>query len=184
MEPAIQPTYLFQSERLGFRNWTLSDHEPFAAINSDPEVMAFFPKLLTSKESSAMIERMQNTYSELGYTFFAVDLLERNEFIGFIGIIRSSFDAFFTPCFEIGWRLQKSAWNQGLATEGALACLDYGFNELKMPAIHAITSVINSKSEHLMAKIGMEKIGIFDHPKLPINDPITPHVVYQITNHN
>ncbi|NOQ72201.1 MAG: GNAT family N-acetyltransferase [Crocinitomix sp.] len=174
--------YLFQSERLGFRNWKLSDHEPFAKLNSDPEVMEFFPKLLTPEESSAMIERMQKTFEELGYTFFAVDILERSQFIGFIGIIRATFDAFFTPCYEIGWRLQKSSWNQGFATEGTLACLNYGFNVLNMKTIHSITAVINNKSEHLMKKVGMEKIGVFDHPKLANNDPLKPHVVYQISN--
>ncbi|MFT5822981.1 MAG: ribosomal-protein-alanine N-acetyltransferase [Crocinitomix sp.] len=178
----MQADYLFQSERLGFRNWKLSDHEPFAKMNRDLEVMEFFPKLLTVEESSAMIERMQDVYKELGYTFFAVELLDKNEFIGFIGIIRSTFDAFFTPCFEIGWRLQKSAWNKGLATEGTLACLNYGFNVLNMPVIHSITSQINSKSEHIMKKTGMVKIGVFDHPRLSKNDPLKPHVVYKISN--
>ncbi|MBL4662050.1 MAG: GNAT family N-acetyltransferase [Flavobacteriaceae bacterium] len=178
----MQTTYLFQSARLGFRDWKLSDHEPFAKINADAEVMEFLPKLLTREESSEMIERMQSTYNRSGYTFFAVDLLENGEFIGFIGIIRSTFDAFFTPCFEIGWRLQKSAWNQGLASEGALACLNYGFTVLKMPIIHSITAATNIKSEHIMKKLGMEKIGVFDHPKLAKNDPLTPHVVYQRTS--
>ncbi len=177
----MSTAYLFKSERLGFRNWNSSDYEPFAEINSDPDVMEFFPKQLTREESIAMIKRMQNTYDELGYTFFAVDLLENNEFIGFVGLIKATFEAFFTPCFEIGWRLKKSAWNKGYATEGAKACLQYGFNNLNMDVIHSITAVTNKKSEHLMTKIGMTKIGTFDHPKLSNNDPLKPHVVYKVS---
>ena len=141
----MQTNYLFQSNRLGFRNWKIGDHEPFADLNNDPEVMAFLPKGLCVEESSEMISRMENTHNDLGFTFFAVDLLETNEFIGFIGIIRSSFDAFFTPCYEISWRFKRSVWNKGLASEGAIACLKYGFEVLQMDNIHSITSVLNKK---------------------------------------
>jgi ribosomal-protein-alanine N-acetyltransferase len=177
----MQTNYLFQSNRLGFRNWKITDHEPFADLNNDLEVMQYLPKRLSAQESSAMINRMENIHNDLGFTFFAVDLLETNEFIGFIGIIRSTFEAFFTPCYEIGWRLKRSVWNKGLATEGAAACLKYGFEVLQMDNIHAITAVTNEKSEYIMQKIGMEKIGEFDHPKLEDNDPLKPHVVYQIS---
>mgnify|MGYP000235588148 CR=1 FL=1 len=77
----MQTNYLFQSNRLGFRNWKIGDHEPFADLNNDPEVMAFLPKGLCVEESSEMISRMENTHNDLGFTFFAVDLLETNEFI-------------------------------------------------------------------------------------------------------
>lgn len=172
--------YLFKSERLGFRNWQKSDYEPFATMNMDEMVTEFFPSCLTAEQSYSMIERMKLHYEENGTTFFAVDELESGSFIGFIGMVIPRFDAFFTPCHEIGWRLAQPFWNKGYATEGAKAVLNYGFNTLNLDVINAITSIPNIKSAHIMKKIGMEKIGEFDHPQLPKGHVLERHVVYEI----
>lgn len=127
-----------------------------------------------------MIARLKVHYTEKGYTFFAVDELDSREFIGFIGLIESNFEAFFTPCVEIGWRLKKSVWNKGFATEGANACLRYGFNTFGFSEIFAITAVINKKSARIMQKVGMTQIGIFDHPKVAHEHVLCPHLVYKI----
>lgn len=172
--------YLFTSERLGFRNWVDADIDPFTALNQDEAVMEFFPALLSADLTRKMVASMQEQYANLGHTFYAVDTLHNNEFIGFVGIIEPSFEAFFTPCKEIGWRLKKDAWNKGYATEGALACLHHAFNKLNLDEIYSITAVLNKKSEHIMQKIGMKFIGHFEHPKLVDGDRLKRHVVYRI----
>jgi RimJ/RimL family protein N-acetyltransferase len=150
-------SYIFCSERLGFRNWQDADIEPMTAINTDPEVMAYFSRTQDASLTVAAIGRMRDEYDQKGHCYFAVDLLSSGELIGFIGLHEQTFEADFTPCIDIGWRLKKAVWNQGLATEGARACLQYGFRQLQLKRIYSITPKINLRSERIMQKIGMQK---------------------------
>lgn len=158
--------YVFTSERLGFRNWQDTDIEPMAAINADPEVMRYFPALQDQDQTKAFIGRMQDMYADKGFCYFAVDLLESSEFIGFIGLSIPKYDAHFTPCIDIGWRLAKRFWRKGYATEGARACLKYGFETLQLNEIVATCPAINTPSENVMIKAGMTFSGLFLHPLL------------------
>lgn len=81
---------------------------------------------------------------------------------------------------EIGWRLDKRFWKQGYAVEGAQACLAYAFGPLGMTEVYSFTSVINQPSEAVMKRIGMTKIGEFEHPKLDRDSPLKTHVLYKI----
>ena len=173
--------YLFTSERLGFRNWKESDKIPFSKMNGDKDVMEYFPNILTKKESDSLLDRLGKHYKNNGFTFFAVDELATNNFIGFIGIINTSFKAHFTPCVEIGWRLQKESWNKGFATEGAKRCLEYGFEKLNFKEIYSITPLDNSSSENVMLKIGMEKQGTFEHPLLEEGHWLKTELLYKIS---
>lgn len=174
--------HLFTSERLGFRNWLATDIDLYAELCADKEVMEYFPSTKTKKECKAQIERFKKHYNDYGYTFFAVDILESNQFIGFIGMINSSFKAIFTPCKEIGWRLHKQFWGFGYATEGAKRCLEYGFNDLDFKEIYAITPLKNSKSESVMIKIGMKKQGVFEHPSIEDGHWLKTELYYKIEN--
>ena len=173
-------SYLFQSSRLGFRPLIDSDLLPMAAINSDPAVMEFFPKRQSTTETQAFIDIVQQHHAAHGYAWYAVDILENKEFIGFIGLIQTPFEASFTPCTEIGWRLKKAAWGKGYATEGATRCLAHGFQTLQLPEIYSFTATVNHRSERVMQKIGMTKVGEFDHPKLEKGNWLERHVLYRI----
>lgn len=111
-----------------------------------------------------------------------MEVKESKEFIGFIGFHRPSFEADFTPCIEIGWRLKRDAWGKGYATEGAKACLKYGFTELNFKEVYSFTAKINKPSEKVMKKIGMQYVKEFDHPKLEPNNKLCKHVLYVIRN--
>ena len=158
--------YLFTSERLGFRPWTTDDLEPMAAINADPEVMRHFPKIPDVEDTRDFIERMHRQYVDNSFCYFAVELLESNTFIGFIGLCVISFESKFTPCVDIGWRLKQDEWGKGYATEGAIACLDFGFNTIGLDKIFAVCPIVNLPSENVMKKIGMSKHSLFNHPYL------------------
>lgn len=172
--------YLFKSERLGFRNWIESDKEPYAKMNADVEVMKYFPSTKTKEETFAQVKRFQKHFTDFGFTFFAVDVLETKKFIGFIGMINTSFEAHFTPCVEIGWRLQTASWGFGYATEGAKRCLEYGFNQLNFKEIYAITPLKNKNSENVMLKIGMLKQGTFEHPQIEAGHWLKTEMLYKI----
>jgi RimJ/RimL family protein N-acetyltransferase len=173
-------TYLFQSERLGFRNWLEPDIEKMAEINADPVVMEFFPAIQTESQTKEFIDKMQKQHTEKGFCYFAVDRLDKREFIGFIGLSEQTFEADFSPCIDIGWRLKRDAWYNGFATEGAKRCIEYAFDDLGIKKLVAIAPAINSKSEGVMVKIGMTKLGNFNHPKLKDNERLENCVIYEL----
>lgn len=157
--------YLFTTPRLGFRTWQEFDLEDFAAINADPEVMRFFQKPLSRAETQAMMNRMQRMYEEQGYCYYAVDLLKPKELIGTIGLGWKTFESDFTPCVDIGWRIGKKFWNQGLASEGALACLNFA-QQKQIKEVVSMASIGNAASIQVMKKIGMKYWKDFDHSEL------------------
>ncbi len=171
--------YLFTTERLGFRNWELSDIDEMYQINSDEKVMEFFPNVSTKKQTIEFVKRMKSQYSKKGYCYFAVDKLEDNTFIGFIGLSELTYNAKFTPCIDIGWRIKSSEWNKGFATEGAKKCLEYALNVLKIEEIYSIAPKINLKSERIMTKIGLKKQYEFEHPLLTNDSRLKTCVLYK-----
>ena len=175
-----QTQYIFKSERLGFRTWKEGDVRQLAAINADSKVMEYFPKPLSFDETHAFIKRLQNHNTENGYTYFAVEVLKRKELIGFIGLLHQCFESDFTPATDIGWRLKKSAWGKGYATEGAERCLAYAFRDLKLEKVIATCPLVNKKSEKVMKKIGMNKVSEFDHPKLFEYPDLKQCILYEI----
>ncbi len=174
--------YLFTSSRLGFRNWRPADLPAFTALNQDPQVMEFFPGLLSPEQTEQFHQRLIRHFDEHGFTFYATDLLESGRFIGFIGFARATFESFFTPCIEIGWRTLPFSWGKGLATEGARACLDYGFRELGFEEVYSFTAVANKRSERIMQKAGMEKVGEFGHPRVAEDSWLHRHVLYRLVD--
>lgn len=176
----MDSTYIFTSERLGFRNWKESDIEPLFKINSDPKVMEFFPSTQTLEQTQSFIKRMQQQYTSKGFCYFAVETLNDNSFIGFIGLSEQNFEADFTPCIDIGWRLSQNQWGKGYATEGAKRCLNFAFNTLHLESIKATCPVINKKSEKVMNKLGMTRESVFSHPLLKDYKALEECVLYGV----
>lgn len=173
--------YIFTSERLGFRNWKISDVDLLHQINSDENVMRFFPSKQTKQQTENFILRMQKQFLEKGYCYFAVELLDTKEFIGFIGISEQTFTSDFTPAIDIGWRLHPNYWNKGYATEGAKRCLEFGFQQIKLKKIIAVAPKINLPSINVMQKIGMQKIKNFKHSLLVDFPELETCILYSIT---
>ena len=178
----LEKEYIFKSDRLGFRNWSKEDLIDFAALNADKEVMEYFPKPLTKKETEEFIERLQKHYRDYKYNYFATELLDTGELIGFIGLANQKYEATFNPAVDIGWRLKKSVWGKGYATEGAKRCLEYAFNELKLTRIISTCTEKNTKSQNVLKKIGMLKQGKFKHPKLRDYPEYEICICYEIKN--
>lgn len=173
--------YLFKSSRLGFRCWQDTDTNLLFEINNDAEVMEFFPEKPSKNDTIAFVKRMQELYARQGFCYFAVDKLENHEFIGFIGLAEQVFEADFTPCIDMGWRLKKIEWRKGYASEGAKACLDFAFKQLAIEKVMAIAPLANIKSEAVMKRIGMKKVKTFQHPKMLQHARLRDCVLYEIT---
>ncbi len=172
--------YLIGTPRVGLRRWQERDREPFANLNADPVVMKYFPAQLSRAESDAVIDRFERHHTDRGFGLWAADWLETGQFVGFVGLAVPSFDAPFTPCVEIGWRLDRAWWGRGIATEAARACLTYAFTMLGLPEVVSFTATHNERSRRVMETIGMTYSALFRHPSLPPNHPLAEHVLYRI----
>lgn len=170
------------TERLVLREWREQDLEPFAALNADPEVMRFMPKLLSRDECAARIQSIREHFRDHGFGLWAVEVRGVTPFIGFVGLSIPRFEAPFMPCVEIGWRLAREAWGHGFATEAARAAVEFGFNELGLQEILSYTVPENVRSRRVMERLGMQHdpAGDFDHPLLAEGHPLRKHVMYRL----
>jgi len=171
-----------RTERLILRRWRPEDREPFAALNADPEVMHFFMSTLSREESDAIVDRIEAHFAEHGFCFWALEVPGVTPFAGFVGMSIPRFEAHFTPCVEIGWRLAREYWGRGYATEGAAECLRYAFEELRLPEVVSYAVVANERSRAVMERLGMahDPADDFDHPGLPDGHPLRRHALYRI----
>jgi RimJ/RimL family protein N-acetyltransferase len=179
----MRPAVHIETERLVLRDWIDADAEPFAALNADPRVMEFFPKALSREESDALMDWIRAGMARDGFSQFAAEEKSPGAFIGFIGLAPIHFEARFTPAIEVGWRLARSAWGNGYATEGARAVLAHAFGPLGLTDLVSITAEWNQPSRRVMEKIGMSRDPAedFDHPELPVGQKLRRHVLYRLT---
>lgn len=177
------PVEPLRTERLVLRQWEDEDLLPFVALNADPAVMEHFPAPLTAEQSADLVGRQRALLDAGQPGLFAVALAGTDEFLGFVGLAVPTFIAPFTPCTEIGWRLARSAWGAGYATEAARAVLEHGFTTLGLTEIVAFTTRANQRSRAVMERLGMthDPADDFEHPALPLGDPLRPHVLYRAT---
>ena len=177
---------VIETERLYLRQWQASDFAVFAEINADPEVMKYFPKLLTPKVSDIIASKCQQLIANQGWGLWAVSLKDRSKeygaFIGFVGLNDTHADMSFAPAVEIAWRLHKDYWGQGYATEAARAALNFAFTELSLDEVVSFTAVINKRSQLVMERLGMMNTRAnFYHPALDPNHRLAEHVLYNMT---
>jgi RimJ/RimL family protein N-acetyltransferase len=168
--------------RLRLRRWRETDAAPFAALNADPEVMRYFPRPLTRAESDDLIENIERGFEREGFGLWALEVQASGEFVGFAGLARPAFEAHFTPAVEVGWRLARSAWGEGYATEAGAASLCFGFEQLGLREVVSLTAAANKRSRAVMERLGMSHgpEDDFDHPQLREDHPLRRHVLYRV----
>jgi len=173
---------LLSTERLYLRGWRDEDRQPYAAINADPHVREFFPELLTHEQSDAQIAVFEDHFAAHGFGMWALELRASGELIGFTGMDLATYDAHFAPAVEIGWRLARSAWGHGYATEAAREALRFGFDELELEELVACTAPANLRSRAVMERLHMthDPAEDFDHPEIAAGHPLCRHVLYRL----
>jgi RimJ/RimL family protein N-acetyltransferase len=171
-----------ETGRMILRGWRDGDKPAFAELNADPEVMEFFPALLTREQSDALADRLEALHRAHGITFYAVEEKATAAFIGFTGLLPVPPQLPFAPAIEIGWRLARGAWGRGLATEAAEASLHHGFRDRGYDEIVAYAVATNHRSRRVMDRIGLrhDPSGDFDHPRVPETSPHRRHVLYRL----
>jgi len=171
-----------ETERLRLRRWREADREPFAALNGDPQTLVFFPSTLTRAESDALVDRIEARFEEHGYGLWALEVGETGQFIGFTGLAPMPDDVPGAGGTEIGWRLARHAWHQGYATEAAVAAREVAFTGAGLPELWSMTAVLNTPSQAVMARLGMTEAARFEHPRVPDDSPLKPHVVHHLAS--
>ena len=168
--------------RLVLRAWKERDLPPFARLNADPRVMEFYPQPLSRAESDALAERIRAHFERHGFGLWAVEAPGVAEFVGFVGLSVPRFEAAFTPCVEVGWRLGAEWWGHGYATEAARTAVRFGFDVTGLQEIVSFTVPSNVRSRAVMERLSMTRRGAedFDHPLVPVGHALRRHVLYRL----
>jgi RimJ/RimL family protein N-acetyltransferase len=171
-----------QTERLLLRRWRFTDIDPLTAMNADPAVMEYFPATLSAHETAAFVERVEQSFEENNFGLWAVEIPGEESFVGFVGLWTVELDVPFAPAVEVGWRLAREFWGQGIATEAAAAAMSFGFDELDLTEVVSFTAAANMRSRRVMARLGMlrDSSDDFMHPLLDADHSLAPHVLYRM----
>ncbi|MGR6870918.1 GNAT family N-acetyltransferase [Pseudomonas sp. HK3] len=173
-----------ETQRLTLRQWKESDLPIYASMNANPDVMHYFPSVLTENQSNAQAQRGQLAIDKQGWGFWAVEIKASGQFIGFVGLNNIVEESGFpnAPFVEIGWRLSNDHWGKGYATEAAKESLKYAFDCLQLQKVCAFTALQNLPSRRVMEKLGMhDNKQTFYHPALAESHELSKHCLYTIT---
>jgi len=175
-------TTMLRTERVILRAWRDDDLPAFAKLNTDDRVMEHLLKPLTLSESDALAARIRAHHAQHGFGLWAVEVPGVASFIGFVGLGVPRFEAGFTPCVEVGWRIASAHWNNGYATEAARAAVTFGFERCGFSEIVSFTVPENLASRRVMEKLGMthNPSDDFDHPLLDQGHRLSRHVLYRV----
>lgn len=171
-----------ETDRLVLHRWSQDDRDAFAALNGDAETMEFFPAPLTRQQSDALVDRLEACFVDPGVSMWAVSTRD-GAFVGAVGFLLVP-DVFpFGPSVEVGWRLARTAWGKGYATEAATRGLTWAFTEASVPEIVSFTSVVNVRSQAVMERLGLHRDPTedFDHPRIEAGHRLGRHVLYRLS---
>jgi RimJ/RimL family protein N-acetyltransferase len=161
------------------RRLVSEDRDGFVEMNRDLRVRKYFPGLLTPEESYGEMTRIEQHWDTHGFGPWVLDF--RGDFAGILGLKWVPPDMPFAPAVELLYRLIPRFWGQGLATEGSLAALEFGFCELHLDTVVAFAVEANTGSRRVMEKVGMVRGRDFDHPSIPELSALRRHVLYSLT---
>ncbi|MEK7830881.1 MAG: GNAT family N-acetyltransferase, partial [Acidobacteriota bacterium] len=145
---------ILETERLQLREITHEDCDQLLQIWGDAETMSLFPKTLDSREMSEWIDRNLKRYESCGHGVWAVILKDSRQFVGDCGLVIQEIDG--VEELEVGYHFNRNFWGQGLATEAARACMDYGFNQLGCRRIVSMIRPENLASRRVAERNGLK----------------------------
>jgi RimJ/RimL family protein N-acetyltransferase len=174
-----------KTERLIIRNWRDGDRDLFFEINSDDEVMAFFPFRRDRAQADELMDRLASGIEHNGFGFAALELADTGACIGFCGLHRcSGISSMAEGTIEIGWRLAVRYQGNGYVTEAARRWLKYGFEKLHLDEIVSFAVAGNKPSIAVMQRLAMNPRPERDFDLQDIPDThahLRRHLVYTIS---
>jgi RimJ/RimL family protein N-acetyltransferase len=163
------------TERLRLRSLADTDFDHLEALDNDPEVMQF----ITGGRPRSRAETVRRMERSRGHRWIAVAKPD-DDFVGWFSL-RPSAES--TDDRELGYRLRRSAWGRGLASEGARMLVDLAFAELGAERVWAQTMTANLRSRRVMDRCGLRYSHTF-HAGWgdgPIDGGEQGDVVYELT---
>jgi RimJ/RimL family protein N-acetyltransferase len=161
-EPNIADNTYLETERLILRTLTEADVENLFVLDNDPAVVRFInggkPTPREVIETDTLPGFLELYLRGDGYGVWAAIERSTREFVGWFSLRSDEGDP---EKVELGYRLQRSAWGKGYATEGSLALVDKGFSELGAERIFATTMTVNAASRRVMEKVGLKYVRTF-----------------------
>ncbi|MBV9165552.1 MAG: GNAT family N-acetyltransferase [Solirubrobacterales bacterium] len=162
-----------RTPRLLLRRWRAEDESAMADINRDPEVGRYLNRPVDEQAVVAFFGQIVDHWERHSYGPWAVESREpgnAGRFLGFAGLAHvPPFLAAAGPAPELGWRLARSAWGRGLATEAAIAARDDAFGRLEQVAIISIIHPGNERSQRIAVKLGMKRRTRIENPVIGID---------------
>ncbi|MBS4172704.1 GNAT family N-acetyltransferase [Bacillus sp. FJAT-49736] len=144
------------TERLVLRKMEKEDVHNLLEIFSDPEAMKYYPSTKDEKETMNWIEWTIGNYEKHGVGLWIVEEKESGKFLGQCGIVPQEVDGMTE--MEIGYLFARRVWGKGYATEAALGCKNYGFEQLQLSKLVSLPDVNNFPSRKVAERIGMTLI--------------------------
>ncbi len=146
---------IFETSRLTLRYLTTRDKEALIPILGDPEVMHFsIIGVHSQKQIKQFIEQRLLSYLEHGFGLYALVHKQNKELIGYCGFFIQSIE--HKNEVEIGYRLAKKYWGQGLGTEAAKAVIEYGQQRFNFKRFICLIEPKNIRSIRVATKLGMK----------------------------
>jgi [ribosomal protein S5]-alanine N-acetyltransferase len=170
-EVGMSSAVILETSRLLLRDFCREDADALALVISDPETMRFYPAPCDRTGVEQWIERNQRRYAKHGHGLWAMVLKSTGELIGDSGLTFQNVQG--VDELEIGYHVRRDLWGQGLATEAARACRDYGFGRLSAARIISLIRPENIPSRRVAEKNGMTIWKEAMHQDIP-------HLVYCI----
>ncbi|HEY0057268.1 MAG TPA: GNAT family N-acetyltransferase [Pedobacter sp.] len=155
-----------ETERLILREILPEDEKGIFQLDSDPDVQQFLGNkpIKSIEEARQIIKFIRQQYIDNGIGRWAVIEKSSDNFIGWAGL-KLIKEPVNNHCnyYDLGYRFIKPYWGQGFATEAATAALNYGFYDMKLNEVFAMTEEGNVNSKHVLQKIGLKFIETFEH---------------------
>ena len=144
---------ILETPRQILREFTPYDADALELILSDPETMRFYPSPFDRPGVEQWIERNMKRYAKDGHGLWALVLKSSGEMIGDCGLTVQEVDGLDEV--EVGYHVRRDLWGQGLATEAARACRDYGFAHWPVERVISLIRPENLPSRRVAEKNGM-----------------------------
>jgi RimJ/RimL family protein N-acetyltransferase len=163
---------ILETERLILREFTTDDVDNLVELDGDADVMLYINGGRPTPREEIATDYLPAFLAYYdrgrGYGFWAVEEKSTGDFLGWFHYRPGEGCPHDEP--ELGYRLKKSAWGKGYASEGSIALINRGFTELDVRRVVASTMVVNTGSRRVMEKAGMRLIRTF-HQEWPDRIP-------------
>jgi RimJ/RimL family protein N-acetyltransferase len=156
--------------RLRLQPWTSAFADPLAAMNEDPEVMRFIGagSPMGREASFALSERLEAHWSAYGFGLWSAEERHSGAFLGFAGLSHPLWFPELAAEVEVGWRLARSAWGHGYATEAGRAAVRAAFTTLELPRVVSLIHPANVRSRAVAERLGLSLDRLTAHPSDPV----------------